>query len=201
MTDEREQRRIRSDGQATRRRLLDTAAREFADHGIAGARVDRIAEQARANKSQLYSHFASKEALFDAVLAEHVDALTDAAPLTPHDLPGYAVRLYDAYLANPALVRLATWNRLERRPTGALFPGGHDSTKIAAVVERQTDGALTSDIDAQDIHSMVIAMAMTWSAASITTTGTTSEGQQIHRRRRSSLREAVRRAFVDRPDV
>lgn len=201
MTDERELRRIRSDGQATRRRLLDAAAREFAGHGIAGARVDRIVEQARANKSQLYSHFPSKQALFDAVLAEHVDALTDAVPLTPHDLPGYAVRLYDAYLANPALVRLATWNRMERRPTGALFPGSDDSAKIAAVAERQADGTLTSDIDAQDVHSMVIAMAMTWSAASITTTGTTSEGQQIHRRRRSGLREAVRRAFVDRPDV
>lgn len=163
--------------------------------------MDRIAKQARANKSQLYSHFPSKEALFAAVLAEHVDALTDAVPLTPHDLPGYAVRLYDAYLANPALVRLATWNRLERRPVGALFPGSDDSAKIAALAERQADGTLTSDINAQDIHSMVIAMAMTWSAASITTTGTTSEGQQIHRRRRSSLHEAARRAFVDRPDV
>ncbi|AXL87126.1 TetR family transcriptional regulator [Streptomyces sp. CB09001] len=201
MTEEREWRRVRSDGQATRRRLLDAAAREFADHGIAGTRVDRIAKQARANKSQLYSHFPSKEALFDAVLAEHVDALTDVVRLTPHDLPGYAVRLYDAYLADPAVVRLATWNRLERRPVGALFPNNGDSAKIAALVERQEDGTLNSDIDAQDVHSMVIAMAMTWSAASITTTGTASEGQQIHHRRRASLREAVRRAFVDRPDV
>ncbi|WP_033289285.1 TetR family transcriptional regulator [Amycolatopsis jejuensis] len=198
MTDERQDRRIRSDGRATRRRLLDAAAREFADHGVAGARVDRIVAQARANKSQLYSHFSSKETLFEAVLDEHVTALTDATPLTPHDLPGYAVRLYDAYLATPDLVRLATWNRLERRPAGRLFPDSDDSPKTAAIAACQAAGTVTSAIDPHDIHSLVIAMALTWSAASITTTATTSEPPRAHRRRRSSLHTAVHNAF--RPD-
>ncbi|WP_345409211.1 hypothetical protein [Nonomuraea salmonea] len=34
-------------------------------------------------------------------------------------MPGYAVRLYDAYLDRPQLVRLATWARLERTPPPA----------------------------------------------------------------------------------
>ena len=39
------------DAQATKRRLLAAATAEFAAHGLAGARVDRIAAAARANKA------------------------------------------------------------------------------------------------------------------------------------------------------
>jgi AcrR family transcriptional regulator len=41
------------DAEATKRRLLDAARDEFAAYGIAGARVDRIAEAAQANKAQI----------------------------------------------------------------------------------------------------------------------------------------------------
>jgi AcrR family transcriptional regulator len=57
------------DAEATRRRLLDAAAAEFARLGIAGARVDRIAEAARTNKAQIYHYFGSTDGLFVAVLA------------------------------------------------------------------------------------------------------------------------------------
>ena len=55
------------DAQATRRRLLDAAYSEFAQYGIAGARVDRIAEAADSNKAQIYHYFGGKIQLFDAV--------------------------------------------------------------------------------------------------------------------------------------
>ncbi len=41
------------DAEATKKRLLDAAAAEFAEFGIAGARVDRIALAAKANKSMI----------------------------------------------------------------------------------------------------------------------------------------------------
>jgi AcrR family transcriptional regulator len=47
------------DAEATRQRLLDAAAEEFAARGIAGARVDRIAQAARSNKAQIYHYFGS----------------------------------------------------------------------------------------------------------------------------------------------
>ncbi|MGW8886257.1 TetR family transcriptional regulator [Streptomyces sp. NPDC055749] len=100
------------------RRLLNAAAVEFAAHGIAGARVDRISVDGKVSKAQMHAYFGSKESPFDAVLADQVEGILDAAPLTADDLPGYAVRLYDAYLAHPQLVRLATWARLERTPAG-----------------------------------------------------------------------------------
>ena len=58
------------DPERTRRRILDAATAVFARYGLGGARVDRIAALARANKRMLYYYFGSKEALFLAALEE-----------------------------------------------------------------------------------------------------------------------------------
>ena len=54
----------------TRSKILDAATVEFARYGLGGARVDRIAERAGANKRMLYYYFGSKEELFLAALEE-----------------------------------------------------------------------------------------------------------------------------------
>ena len=51
---------MRSAGEATRDRILAAAKDEFATYGLAGARINRIAAQARASKDRLYAYFASK---------------------------------------------------------------------------------------------------------------------------------------------
>lgn len=48
------------DSAATRARLLDAAHAEFAERGLAGARVDRIAAAAQANKQAIYAYFGSR---------------------------------------------------------------------------------------------------------------------------------------------
>jgi AcrR family transcriptional regulator len=101
------------DSTATRARLLDAAFEEFAEHGLAGARVDRIAEAAQANKRLIYVYYGNKEQLFDAVRAQRVGALFDGVPFTTADLPGFAGALFDHLLASPKLLRLGTWGRLE----------------------------------------------------------------------------------------
>jgi len=58
------------DPERTRARILDAATAEFARYGLGGARVDRIAQRAGANKRMLYYYFGSKEALFLAALEE-----------------------------------------------------------------------------------------------------------------------------------
>jgi AcrR family transcriptional regulator len=52
----------------TRGRILEAATVEFARYGLGGARVDRIAGRAGANKRMLYYYFGSKEDLFLAAL-------------------------------------------------------------------------------------------------------------------------------------
>lgn len=56
------------DAVASRERILEAATAEFAAHGLGGARVDRIAARAGANKALLYYYFGDKDGLFRAVL-------------------------------------------------------------------------------------------------------------------------------------
>src|SRR5256886_11935270 len=52
----------------SRAAILEAAGREFAEHGIAGARTDAIAREAKVNKALLYYYFQDKETLYGAVL-------------------------------------------------------------------------------------------------------------------------------------
>lgn len=54
----------------TRDKILKVAYREFARHGFAGARVDRITRLAKVNARMIYHYFSSKEGLYRAVLLE-----------------------------------------------------------------------------------------------------------------------------------
>ena len=61
-------RSAKRDPEKNRGRILAAALGEFARYGLGGARVDRIAARAGANKRMLYYYFGNKEALFLAVL-------------------------------------------------------------------------------------------------------------------------------------
>lgn len=59
----------------TRAAILAAATKEFAAHGLGGARVDRIAQAAGTNKRMLYYYYGDKEGLYLAVLEaayEHI---------------------------------------------------------------------------------------------------------------------------------
>ncbi|MFI8526142.1 TetR family transcriptional regulator [Promicromonospora sukumoe] len=117
----------------TPERILEAAAEEFARYGLAGARVDRIAEHAAANKQRIYAYFGGKEALFDQVVSARILDLLDAVPFDADDLPGYAVRLFDFTVGHPELVRLLLWHTLER--PGMLGNLERSATSSAAKVE------------------------------------------------------------------
>jgi AcrR family transcriptional regulator len=54
------------------RRLIETAARLFADQGYAATSVDQVAAAAGASKQTIYRRYPSKEHLFRAVVGEHM---------------------------------------------------------------------------------------------------------------------------------
>lgn len=56
------------DPERTKARILAAATAEFARYGLGGARVDRIAARAGANKRMLYYYFRDKDNLFLAAL-------------------------------------------------------------------------------------------------------------------------------------
>jgi AcrR family transcriptional regulator len=100
---------MRAAGEATRERILVAALEEIAAYGAAGARVNRIAQSARASKERLYAYFPSKEALFAAAISKAMTDVSSDAALTADDVPGYAGRLFDIYLLRPEFTRIDGW--------------------------------------------------------------------------------------------
>ena len=184
-------------GAATYQRILEVANQEFAQHGIAGARVERIVTAARTNKAQLYAYFGNKEQLFDAIFLGSLERITNVVPIDATELADWAVRLYDEYLRRPDLIRLATWARLERRPTGHLVEdhARYDDHKLRAIAEAQAAGRLRPG-DPFDVMAMVIAMSMAWSPVSNVYAATDHEPAAVHEQRRALLRECVQRAVA-----
>ncbi|GAB5905251.1 TetR family transcriptional regulator [Mycobacteroides chelonae] len=145
------------DASATKKRLLDAAYAEFAEHGLAGARVDRIGAAAGANKRLLYVYFTNKETLFDTVVAHSIQRMSDAVPFTPDDLPGYAGTLFDHLIKHPEHLRLATWAQLERPVAGPAETAAY-AAKVAAIA---ADG-----VEPADILALTLGLTTAWLGAS-----------------------------------
>ncbi|WBQ03167.1 TetR family transcriptional regulator [Kribbella sp. CA-293567] len=183
-------------GVATYQRILEVATAEFALHGIAGARVDRIVAAARTNKAQLYTYFGNKDQLFDTIFLESLERITNVVPIDAGDLADWATRLYDEYLRRPDLIRLATWMRLERRPVGHLVDvhTQYDDHKLRVIAEAQAAGRVVAG-DPFDVMTMVIAISMAWSPVSNVYAATADESPATHQQRRDLIRLCVERAI------
>jgi AcrR family transcriptional regulator len=112
---------IQRDPERTRAAILDAATVEFARHGLGGARVDRIAAAAGANKRMLYYYFGDKERLFLAVLESTYARIRDAEKqLSLLDVePAESVRrliefTWDYYVRHPEFMALLNSENLHR---------------------------------------------------------------------------------------
>jgi AcrR family transcriptional regulator len=102
-------------------RILKAAVAEFARHGLGGARVDRIAARAGANKRMLYYYFGNKDDLFLAVLEDsyaRIRSAERALHLTDVD-PREAMRrlvefTWRYYLQHPEFLTLLNSENLHR---------------------------------------------------------------------------------------
>jgi AcrR family transcriptional regulator len=91
------------DAEATQRRILEAAKKEFAKKGLGGARVDVIAERARANKRMIYHYFESKENLFQHVLEDAYVDIRTAEQKLALDISNQK-RHWNAWFASPGNV-------------------------------------------------------------------------------------------------
>ena len=139
--------------------ILATAEAEFAQNGLAGARIDEIAEKASINKRMLYEYFGNKEGLYVAVLRDVLNrfAVQEAAALD-QDLScverlKHMIRFYFEYLRdNPTYVNLLLWENLNegryireieysrnRAPSFQRLAGIIESGKASGVFRREID--------------------------------------------------------------
>src|ERR1700716_3422494 len=102
-------------------RILEAAKKEFAAHGIGGARVDRIAAAAGANKRMLYYHVGKKDDLYLAVLEgayEQIRVEERGLDLEHLDPPEAIARLiyftWNYFLRNPEFLALLNTENLAK---------------------------------------------------------------------------------------
>lgn len=151
-----------SRAEATRQRILDAAFDEFSTHGVAGARVDRVAKAAGCNKNLIYIYFGSKEGLFESTLRGRLKLVYEDHPLTPGDLPEYAGKTFDFAMDNPDVIRLLVWTTLD--PDAPRLESREHSVagKVAMLRDAQSGGDLTEAWSPEFLMTFVMSLATAW---------------------------------------
>lgn len=121
LTKTRRNQKWQRDPEGMRLRILEAAKEEFAAHGLAGARVDRIAAKAGANKRMLYYHVGKKEELYLTVLEaayEKIRVEERGLDLEHLDAPTAIERLieftWNYFLRNPEFLALLNTENLAK---------------------------------------------------------------------------------------
>ena len=161
-----------NDPERTTADIIEIATREFAEKGLAGARIDVIAEATRTSKRMIYYYFGSKEALYRAVLEQSYSRIrTIEAQLHLEDLaPEPALRklvefTVDYQLANPDFIRLVMNENIHRgeflaqsRSIQQLNVPAIDA--VRAVYERGVAAKVfRAGIDPVDLHMSISALS------------------------------------------
>lgn len=159
------------DAQHTVDDIIAVATREFAEKGLAGARIDDIAEAMRTSKRMIYYYFGSKEGLYLRVLEEAyrriraIEAGLHLEDLAPEDalrrLVGFT---FDYQLANPDFVRLVMNENIHR----GTYLAQSDVIQqlnvpaieaVRGVIERGVAaGVFRRGVDALDVHTSISAL-------------------------------------------
>ncbi|MFI8003726.1 TetR family transcriptional regulator [Streptomyces sp. NPDC086010] len=144
------------DAETTKARILQAALTEFAEHGHAGGRVERIAKAAGTNVRMIYAYHGGKDQLFEAALTKAITSMAAAVPPRPDDLAGWAGDLFDYHRREPTTLRLAMWAQLER-PQAAAEPMESYLAKTTAV-----SSADSAPLTAVDTLVFIYAVAQAW---------------------------------------
>jgi AcrR family transcriptional regulator len=150
------------DPEATKARIFAAATGEFAAYGISGARVDRIAQAAQANKQLIYAYFGDKHDLFAKVLDKVLIELADTVPFEMDDLDDWIDRHIEYHRSRPEMLRLLMWEALEYS-IGEPVPCEDQrttryATKVASFKAAQDKGILRADLPAAHLLYLLLAL-------------------------------------------
>lgn len=160
-----------SDGANNRDGLLAAANNEFAAHGFAGARIERIVKRAHTTARMVYHYFGSKRGLYIAVLEQAMSELRETELQIDVDrhapLPAL-LELFDFthnhFEAHPKLVSLLSAENLAearylRQSEMITEMSSPVLDKITVLVERgQRDGSLRLDLDPLRLYVLMVSL-------------------------------------------
>jgi AcrR family transcriptional regulator len=145
--------------------ILSAARSEFAQYGLAGARIDRIAKAADASKERLYAHFGDKETLFRGVVAADAAEFFAAVTLLPDAVPEFVGDIFDLACRRPEHLRMITWANLEGF---ALDPPSIEDREsvaardIATIEAAQAAGQVDPSWHPMDLLVLLFGVALSW---------------------------------------
>ena len=159
------------DGGGARDNILEVATQEFSEKGLAGARVDEIAERTQTSKRMIYYYFQSKEGLYRAVLercyiqVREIDSGIDLEALGPQEALRELVRVtFDYHIKHPDFVRLVMNENIHHGAHIGHVPSIKTRNQaVIAMLQRLLDRGLQArsfrkDIDPVELHMTISAL-------------------------------------------
>jgi len=168
----RQRRGDRRDPELSRNLILSAARDEFAERGLNGARIDRIAARSGAGKNLIYHYFGGKEQLYIRVLEgiyqqmrEQQDdrSLRDMPPI--EGMRRLIANTFDHFAKTPALTRLMSVENIhfarhlkKSKSVKPLYEPLLEA--IRSFLKRGQDtGAFRDDVDAVDLYISISGLA------------------------------------------
>jgi AcrR family transcriptional regulator len=155
----------------TQEAIFEAALAEFTSKGLDGARVDKIAQRAGANKRMIYHYFGGKEDLFLAVLERTYAAIRSAEcelhlenldPVTGmRELITFS---FDYFKRNPHFIKLLNNENLHsarhlRSSRGIRDMHSPLASRIADILERgRKSGVFRADVDSIQLYISIAAL-------------------------------------------
>lgn len=181
------------DAERSRAALLDAAEAEFAEKGLAGARVGVIAERAGLNKQLISYYFGGKQGLYDAILERWYARERD------FDGPGVSLvdlvlRYFDDGQWRTHLQRLFLREALVQDPDEV--PYEPDNEELAGMRARQAAGEIGADLDPAFVLLVlqaVVVARVVFPGEVKRLMGLDPESDEFHRHAREQLTRLVER--------
>jgi AcrR family transcriptional regulator len=164
---------LRNDlAETTRLNILEVATQEFADKGLAGARIDEIAEKTDSSKRMIYYYFGGKDGLYRAVLeraysgirareaAQNFDAMNATEAMR-----SLVRHTFDYHDQHPEFVRLVMNENILHGAHVAAIAGLKERNRrvvetIRAILARGVDeGVFRDGVDPLSLHLTMSAMS------------------------------------------
>jgi AcrR family transcriptional regulator len=160
-----------TDADETRNNILEVAAREFADKGLSGARIDEIAEKTASSKRMIYYYFGGKDELYRAVLersygqirAREDDARFETLP-ADQALIAQIEHTFDYHVEHPEFVRLVMNENIHHGAHIGHVEGLKERNKsviesLKAIIDKGVAaGIFRAGIDSVDLHMSISAL-------------------------------------------
>jgi AcrR family transcriptional regulator len=155
----------------TRNNILEVATREFADKGLAGARIDEIADKTNSSKRMIYYYFGGKDELYQAVLAKaysHIrerEAERKLEALPAREALRELIELtFDYHASRPDFVRLVMNENIHHGQHIAHVPGLKERNRsviasLKAILDKGVaERVFRRGLDPVDLHMSISAL-------------------------------------------